>query len=621
MFVCHGQVLFLKRGPGSDHPYEWCFPGGQVEGSESIEACAVRETVEECGVCPSGTRRLHTRSITPATSPNPTGPLPASVIGQVPADADGMESVDFTTFIQHVDEYFTPTLSDEHTGYAWADIATPPEPLHPGCRIALARLDMDELSIAEAIRDGLLTSPQQYLNLWLFAIRITGTGLAYRAGLKEHVWRDASLYLNDRFLARCNGLPVIWEHPKKSMLNTAEYAKRNVGSVFLPYIHNDEVWAIVKILDAAAARELDTNILSTSPGVVFKGADADGTKITLEDDSVLLIENAPQLLDHIAICGKGVWDKGGAPAGVRSENQGAVVMADSETEMPAKKDEHLDKILKHLDSISNRMDAMETRMADAARKDAEEKEAAKKDAEMRADKSRKDAAARRDAEREEWMKADAAMCAKDDADEEKKKSEYMEKGDPEDVAADKARKDRRDSMKMRKDAAEEEKKKADAARKDSEDQARKIVDALAKMPKRVDDADYKEMADEQYRADAVYQCFSKRAPAPMQSETPFAYKVRLMRELQEHSKDWKAVDLAQLPPAALDIAATRIRADALEASRNPDVPGGGLQEVRITDPETNQLRIEFRGKTSIFRAMSRPSPRVRELRSQAGRNN
>jgi 8-oxo-dGTP pyrophosphatase MutT (NUDIX family) len=22
------QALFLKRGPGGDHPGEWCFPGG-----------------------------------------------------------------------------------------------------------------------------------------------------------------------------------------------------------------------------------------------------------------------------------------------------------------------------------------------------------------------------------------------------------------------------------------------------------------------------------------------------------------------------------------------------------------------------------------------------------------
>ena len=619
MFVCHGQVLFLKRGLGSDHPEEWCFPGGQQEPGETLEECAVRETTEECGTCPDGVRMLHTRSIMDATSPTPTGPLDPTAGIIVP------EQVDFTTFIQHVDDYFTPTLNDEHTGYAWADIATPPEPLHPGCRIALARINMDELSIAEAMRDGLLVSPQQYQNLWLFDIRITGTGLAYRSRQKEHVWRDSSIYLNDRFLARCNGLPVIWQHPDSAILNTKEYAERNIGSVFLPYIKGDEVWAIAKILDAGAAKELGNTLLSTSPAVVLR--DVNKAKVTLDDGTALLIEGVPSLLDHIAICVQGVWDKGGAPAGVRTDNIGDLVMADShegpgraDGDAMAKLDAKLDKMLKFVDSVSTRMDAMETAMADKSRKDAEEAEAKKKKEEAKADAARKDASSKRDAEREEWMKEDAAMCAKDDADEAKKRDEYKEKGDPEDVAADKARKDRRDSMKARKDAAEEEAKKMDKSRKDSEEQAKRIADALAQLPKRVDDADYKVMADEQFRCDSVFQSFGRRASAPLQSESVFAYKVRLHRELQQHSQKWKAVDLAKLPPEALDIACEQIRVDALDASRPPDVPGGGVPDVRMTDPPTGQTRIEFRGRDTIFRRMSRPSARVRDLKTNAGRN-
>ena len=44
-----GKVLFLKRGPGSDYPGCWAFPGGRQEGDESALQAAVRETREEAG--------------------------------------------------------------------------------------------------------------------------------------------------------------------------------------------------------------------------------------------------------------------------------------------------------------------------------------------------------------------------------------------------------------------------------------------------------------------------------------------------------------------------------------------------------------------------------------------
>lgn len=74
-------------------------------------------------------------------------------------------------------------------------------------------MNLTELELAQRIRDGTAPSPMKFSNMWLVNIRITGTGLAYRTGLKEHVWRDPNLYLNDEFLQRCNGLPVIANHP------------------------------------------------------------------------------------------------------------------------------------------------------------------------------------------------------------------------------------------------------------------------------------------------------------------------------------------------------------------------------------------------------------------------
>lgn len=49
-----GLVLFLKRGEGGDQPGTWCFPGGRIEGNETPEEAATRETSEETGFTPQG---------------------------------------------------------------------------------------------------------------------------------------------------------------------------------------------------------------------------------------------------------------------------------------------------------------------------------------------------------------------------------------------------------------------------------------------------------------------------------------------------------------------------------------------------------------------------------------
>lgn len=281
------RVLFVRHAERGT----WEFPGGCIEEGETPEIAAMRETQEEIGIGSTSYGRL-------------------SLLMH-----NSLTGVDYSTFRAHASAMFTPTLSHELMDWQWALVAQPPEPMHDGVRLAIARLDMHELDLAREIASGAMTSPQQFENIWLFALRITGTGQSYRPELEEYVWRDPSLYLNAEFLARCNGLQVVWEHPPGQQLTQTEFERRTIGAIMLPFLCDDEVWGIAKIYDGhAAAMMLDTP-LSTSPSVMFRNPTSNELR-RLDDGKTLLIEGEPSLIDHLAICEAGVWDKGGEPTGV-----------------------------------------------------------------------------------------------------------------------------------------------------------------------------------------------------------------------------------------------------------------------------------------------------------------
>lgn len=612
LYIAEGRALFLKRTDGL-----WCLPGGKVEGDETSEQAARREFEEETG-------RAIVEKLLPWTrrcALDAIAPAPAATPSIVPDQAPATE-VDYTTFVVVEPEKAKPfdvRINDEHVGYAWAPPSDPPQPLHPGCMVVLDRLTMDELGVARAIMAGELTSPQRFHNVWLFDLRITGTGTAYRPAHEEITYRRPENYLTPDFLARCNGLQVIWQHPKKSAsLNAQEFADRSIGAMFLPYIGDglrhpaDEVWGIAKVYDDEAADLMINNQLSTSPAVIIKKADQ--TALALEDGTKFLVEGKPFLLDHLAICAVGVWDKGGEPAGVEAETvtledsampdekkddarkdneerkDAAPNGTDQETKADAKKDDDgdgisgkLDKVLEHLGDAAKRMDRMDARM-DAI------------------EGTRKDSTEKKDEEKED--KKDARSDSKKDEDEEGEKKGGEVKGDK--------RKDADDKDEKREDRADA---RADSgASKRIGDLEATIADMARRLPGALSDEQITDLGRAQQRADSVFQAFGGRAPVPGAGELPDAYRHRVAGLLKGHSTAWKDVDLTKVAdPTAFANAESMIYADALSAARRPtDLKPGQLRMLASTDPNTGARINTFVGVDTFVKSMS---PRRRPVRA------
>ncbi len=592
-----GRVLLVRR-TGGDHSGQWAFPGGGVEPGETAEQAARRELEEEAGLKLDGEMGAWTRRI--------------------------QDDVDFTTFLAE-SEPFEPQLNGEHDAHVWVDRAAALDmPLHPGARIALMRFDLDELGIAKAIRAGELTSPQRFGNLLLIALRITGTGASYRQSIDEFVWRDPSVYLNEEFVERCNGLPVILEHPDngKPQMTSKDFRERVVGTVFLPYIEGDEVWGVAKIYDEAMAQMLETRQLSTSPCVVFRAAEI-GSKYRMPGGSTLLIEGKPSLLDHLAICELGVWDKGGEAAGVDNTNLtinvGDSSMAD-ETEdkredaakadaekapTTSKEGEKLDLVLKHLDSLHKRMDAYETKKADAEEPDASQKKADAEDDEDEEVEADADGAAEALAEEGEPRKARKRARKDAGADEalgEEREANKLKRNDKK--RADKSRKDAGDE-----EDEEDEEMRGDS-RADAADLRRQIADLERRIPAEMPEEDRARFVDAQAKAERVAQAFGDSAGAArwVNGETLLQYQRRLLGKFKDHSPAWKSVDLAKLDSDALAVAERQIYADAMRAAMNPEsVEGGSLRQVITTDDTGRRIRKFYGDPEACWGAFKQPA--------------
>lgn len=527
--ICAGIML---RAPGplfllvqNADDGQWVQPGGHVEDGESLEETAQREAYEEVGPYVGGPRTLFRRSKS--------------------------AGIDFTCYIQDVEPFY-PEVSEESLNARWVSPDELPENTHPEVAKSIAIASGNELDIAKAIRAKEVYSPQPYENAWLFDVRITGTGTSYRQSLDEYVYRPPENFLTDEFVERCNGLPLIFEHPKSSILNTDEYRNRSIGMVILPYIEGDEVRGIAKVLDSDAAELMQQSHISTSPAVVFR--DAGSTETIDVDGKKVLVEGKPSYLDHLAICEEGVWDKGGEPNGVKLQEDSTV---DHENEMPA----WADALVKKLDSVHARMDAIENKGGDKMAEDCAMDE--RKDSEEGAKEAESKA---EDAEHE-------AIANLNEAVKEEEKEDIEEKSD--------ARKDASEEKEEKKDARKDSEHRKDEAYMDSQkrenaDLRRKIEQMEAKL-KPLSHADRDALSQAQARADGVAQLFGKQVNAPLAGENPVAYRKRLAESFKKYSPQMKDVRMDSLDGAAFALVEERIYADAQSAALSPaEAPAGRL---------------------------------------------
>lgn len=427
-----------------------------------------------------------------------------------------------------------------------------------------------EIDIAKKIAAGEIKGPYRFLNMILFAVRITGTGTAYRKKEDSFVYRPPQLYLNDQFVERCLGLPVIIEHPENDLLDNDEYIQRNIGSIMYAYRLDElgEIWGIVRTYDESIIEILETEELSTSPTVFFKNAD-DNEVIYINGEK-LLIEGEPVLIDHLALCVRGVWDKAGQSIGVLTD-RGNKDMNEEElaaleaAKKAAKKGqvkadnegadsnhqilEMLQNIAGIVNSIADRVSVLENK---GSKTMSDEEKAAKEEAEK---------AAAMEEERQATIKADA-----------------------EERAAIKSR----------------------------------IANIEKNLPKELTQEEQTALYDAQAKADSVYAAFGDSAPRPLNGESVLAYRQRLANKLKTHSKTYKDINLTAISDAKLfGIAESAIYSDAMEAASHPVVDQKeGLRKIVRRD-ETGRNIITFAGHPSAWtNQFKAPARRLVQINKQ-----
>jgi hypothetical protein len=436
-----------------------------------------------------------------------------------------------------------------------------------------------ELDLARRIAAGTAQSPTQTPEFTWFAMRFSGTGTAWRGGdLQEHVIRPPEVFLSQDMLDRVAGVPLLWLHPPKGTVDSKVFERTVVGTVSFGYVAGadgiqddagSELWCMCRVYDADAVRILIKTPISTSPAVIFSPQDGNETT-NLQDGTHILFESTPATLSHLACVPSGVWDKGAGPSGVRIDVTKDDPMPEETAEAKKAREDADNKLIERIDAlvskqlgdVRSRLDAIETFSPMA------------------------DAQAKRDAEHAEWMKHDAAACARDDGEEQAEREAMEAAGTDKEVAADAARKARRDRVAKRR---------ADAAR------TRSAADAETERKNET------ERADAQARADAVAAAFGEQSPPPLSGERAADYRVRLLRRFQKYSPQFKDADLHTIADAATFAGIESVvYSDAAKASSSPEVLNARATKRTRINPDTGHRVTEFFGPDSIFKTFSAP---------------
>ena len=109
-----GRIMLQQRGSDTSHPRTWGFFGGKSENQERPVETLLRELQEEIGGIPSYDKIIPLNTFTCSN-----------------------KKFIYYTFVVLVKREFIPILNTESDSFAWVNINSWPEPLHPGVKAQL----------------------------------------------------------------------------------------------------------------------------------------------------------------------------------------------------------------------------------------------------------------------------------------------------------------------------------------------------------------------------------------------------------------------------------------------------------------------------------------------------